>query len=112
MTARTVQHRRGAAPKVPDLRLLVSHQDQVIELPPGARVLAGSEFCENAVCEIGDHILTFQGHPEFVPGYAQAIMNHRRELLGEDVYATGIASLAGEHEGERVAEWILKFLKN
>ena len=54
--------------------ILASHQDQV-ELAEGAEVLAGSDFCENAVCQLGDYILTFQGHPEFVPAYSREIMN-------------------------------------
>ncbi len=48
-----------------ELDILVSHQDQVVEVAKDAKVLASSDFCENAVCQIGDHILTFQGHPEF-----------------------------------------------
>jgi GMP synthase-like glutamine amidotransferase len=94
-----------------DLAILVSHQDQVVTAPQNADVLAGSEFCENAVCQIGDHILTFQGHPEFVPGYSREIMTFRRERIGEEVYADGMASLDGDHEGERVARWILNFLR-
>jgi GMP synthase-like glutamine amidotransferase len=94
-----------------DLDILVSHQDQVVEVARGAAVLAGSEFCENAVCQVGDHILTFQGHPEFAPDYAREIMEFRRELLGEETYREGMASLGGAHEGRRVADWILKFLR-
>ena len=93
-----------------DLDILVSHQDQVVEIASGAQVLAGSEFCENAVCQIGDHILTFQGHPEFVPAYSREIMEFRREMIGEGVYTTAVASLAAEPEGQRVARWILNFL--
>lgn len=91
--------------------ILVSHQDQVVENARGATVLAGSEFCENAVCQLGDHILTFQGHPEFLPEYSREIMNFRREIIGEPTYAEGIASLQGEPEGARIARWILNFLK-
>jgi len=94
----------------PDLAILVSHQDQVMEAAEGAVVLAGSEFCENAVCQVGDHILTFQGHPEFLPGYAFEIMQFRRELIGDSAYREGMASLRGEHEGRRVADWIVDFL--
>ncbi len=94
-----------------DLDILVSHQDQVVAVPEQAQVLAASEFCANAVCQIGDHILTFQGHPEFVPGYAREIMAYRRELIGEEVYAAGMASLGKVHEGQRVARWILNFLR-
>jgi GMP synthase-like glutamine amidotransferase len=95
-----------------ELKILVSHQDQVVETADGAAVLAGSEFCENAVCQVGDHILTFQGHPEFVSGYSREIMEYRRDMIGESAYENGVASLADEHEGERVAGWVLKFLKD
>jgi GMP synthase-like glutamine amidotransferase len=98
-----------------DLNILVSHQDQVVKTADGSVVLAGSEFCENAVCQIGDHILSFQGHPEFVPAYSREIMEFRREMIGEQAYSTGMASLEaehqGEHEGDRVARWVLKFLE-
>jgi GMP synthase-like glutamine amidotransferase len=93
-----------------DLNILVSHQDQVVKNAKGARVLAGSTFCENAVCQIGDHILTFQGHPEFVSDYSREIMELRREMIGEPAYTAGMASLAVEQEGQRVARWILNFL--
>jgi GMP synthase-like glutamine amidotransferase len=95
-----------------DLHILVSHQDQVMTMPENAQVLAGSDFCENAVCQIGDDILTFQGHPEFVPGLSREIMDFRRELIGEETYAAGMASLQGTHQGERVARWIINFLRD
>ena len=92
--------------------ILVSHQDQVVENATGATVLASSEFCENAVCQVGDHILTFQGHPEFVSGYSREIMEFRRETIGESVYKSGVASLQSEPQAQRVAHWILNFLKS
>lgn len=93
------------------LNILVSHQDQVVENAKGARVLAGSDFCENAVCQIDNQILTFQGHPEFVPEYSREIMEFRREQFGEEIYHSGVASLSGEQEGGRVARWVVSFLK-
>lgn len=95
-----------------DFDILVSHQDQVTENARGARVLARSDFCENAVVQVGDHILTFQGHPEFVSAYSREIMNLRQQMIGEETYAAGMASLAQEHEGQRVARWIVDFLKD
>ena len=91
-------------------RILVSHQDQVECPAPESEVLAGSDFCENAVCQIGEHILTFQGHPEFAPGYAREIMDFRRDIIGEDTYRAGMASLAEAPERERLGRWILAFL--
>ena len=96
--------------QLPGFSILVSHQDQVVRNADGAKVLASSEFCENAVCQVGDHILTFQGHPEFLPAYSREIMDLRRELIGEDVYAAGVASLAREPQSASVARWIVNFL--
>jgi GMP synthase-like glutamine amidotransferase len=90
--------------------ILVSHQDQVVAVAPGTTVLAGSEFCENAVCQIGDHILTFQGHPEFMPGYARELIMLRQERIGEEAYAAGMASLDVTPQGQRVARWMVNFL--
>ena len=77
----------------------------------GAQVLASSEFCESAVSQIGNHILTFQGHPEFVPEYSREIMEFRRGTIGEDIYKKGVASLAVAPQQERVACWIVNFLR-
>ena len=40
--------------------LFVSHQDQVVQLPPGARRLARNDHCENAMFVLDDCML---GHP-------------------------------------------------
>ena len=95
-----------------EFSVVVSHQDQVLEPAPGSRTLAGSEFCPNAVCQLGDQVLTVQGHPEFVPAYSREIMEFRRELIGEDNYHNGLRSLAESPETDRMAHWILTFLRS
>ena len=93
-----------------NLDILVSHQDQVVRAAAGAQVLASSEFCDNAVSQVGAHILTLQGHPEFTKDYARALMMGRRNLLGDDVLQAGLATLAGKQQGSRVAAWIINFI--
>jgi GMP synthase-like glutamine amidotransferase len=93
-------------------KLLVSHQDQVTVPAPGARVLAGSDFCSNAVCQLGDHILTFQGHPEFIKEYSEKLLKLRRQTIGEDIYHAGMASLEQDLDRQRVARWIVEFLRS
>jgi GMP synthase-like glutamine amidotransferase len=95
----------------PAFDILVSHQDQVVSNAEGAQVLASSDFCANAVCQIGDTILTFQGHPEFIPEYSREVMQFRREQIGEEIYNSGMASLARPPEQDRIARWILNFLQ-
>jgi GMP synthase-like glutamine amidotransferase len=92
--------------------LLASHQDQVHRVPDGASAFARNEHCEVAGMRLGNHILTFQGHPEFVPDYAKEIMQFRLEQIGAERVAQGMASLATiDHEGERIAKWMVAFLR-
>ncbi|MEE4660817.1 MAG: GMP synthase [Halieaceae bacterium] len=92
--------------------VLVSHQDQVTAMAPGTQRLAGSDFCENAVCQLGEHILTFQGHPEFIKGYSERLLDIRRSVIGEQTYTEGKASLARDLDRERVGQWIVNFLRS
>ncbi|MFK7829738.1 MAG: GMP synthase [Congregibacter sp.] len=91
--------------------ILVSHQDQVVTPATGCEVLGGSDFCPNGICQLGSHILTFQGHPEFVSDYSREIMNFRREIIGEACYQTALASLDEPPARERMAGWLLSFLR-
>jgi GMP synthase-like glutamine amidotransferase len=109
-TARILRPQPWMDPERPTLSLLVSHQDQVTAPPPGAQVLAGHEFCPYDMLQIDDHVLTLQGHPEFERGYAQAIMDRRREAIGEQTYFEGRASLASPIEPAIAAQWIHRFL--
>jgi len=97
-------------PRRPDLNLLISHQDQVTALPPGAEVVASSPFCPYAAYKLGDQVLCFQGHPEFVPEYAQALLDLRRPHLGEALYGPAVATLEQGHDGRTVGEWIMRFI--
>ena len=98
------------SPAADEFGLLVSHKDQVTELPDGAQLLATSEFCPNAMFRIDDHILTFQGHPEFTREYARDLMQMRKETLGEHTYQSGIASLQHGIHSELVSGWIIQFI--
>ena len=94
-----------------DLCLLASHQDQVMQMPPGAKKIATNAHCEVAGMVLGEHILTFQGHPEFTPDYARELLSFRRDMIGEERADEGLNSLVvREHEGARAARWILDFL--
>lgn len=97
-------------PHAEQLALLISHQDQVTEPPVNATVLASSAFCPIAAYYIGDQVLCFQGHPEFVPDYSRSILNIRQDAYGEQVYQQGINSLELQHQGNMVAEWMMRFV--
>lgn len=99
-------------PAAPTFNLISSHKDQVQRLPDGAVLTARSPFCPVAGFAMGDNVITFQGHPEFRKGYSQALMAHRRELLGEEKYSDGIRSLDRPTDESLVGRWILGFLRS
>jgi len=98
------------SPPLEQISLLYSHRDQVLALPPGAELLATHDFCPNAMFVIGTHMFAFQGHPEFVKGYSSALMNFRRQMIGEGTYQDGMASLACNPDNTTIGRWILNFL--
>ena len=93
------------------LRLIHSHQDQVLTLPPGATRLAGCDFCPNAALAIDNNVLTFQGHPEFSPAYLQRLLAQRKGKIDGEVVARAIASLDTATDHEWVGRYLLDFIK-
>lgn len=93
------------------LHLAVSHQDQVLEAPATARVIAHSDFTPYAAL-VYDHTpaLSFQGHPEFCSSFADALIRSRRGTrFTEDMADTALASLAAPLDGDVVAAWVAGF---
>jgi GMP synthase-like glutamine amidotransferase len=90
-----------------------SHQDQVVALPPGARVLAGSAFTPYGILAYDDaRAISMQFHPEFSPAYAKALIEARRgSRFTDDQADAAIASLSGPNDRDRVAAWIERFLE-
>lgn len=94
--------------------LLMSHRDQVTRLPDGAEVVATAPYCPIGAYRIGDHVFCVQGHPEFVPDLSLALMEARREIIGDAVVDAGVASLgagAPPLDQDRVAGWISEFYR-
>ena len=95
---------------VQQVSLVSSHKDQVQALPDGAQLYATNDFCPISGFTIGDQVWTIQGHPEFAPDYSLALMDYRRELIGEETYQKGKASLDKRTDSKIMAEWMLAFL--
>ena len=53
------------------------HQDQVVEPPDGAEVIARNDFCEYAGFRFGDRIWTIQPHPEYDAGFLSGLIEKR-----------------------------------
>ena len=88
----------GSEPWMDGLRhfsVAASHQDQVVVRPPEAEVIASSAFTEFAGLAYKDQpAISFQGHPEFSPEFAKALLLQRRGVrMDEALVDQAIASL-------------------
>jgi GMP synthase-like glutamine amidotransferase len=90
--------------------LLMMCQDQVVQLPPDAQLLAVADDCPNAMFRIGDKMLGIQAHPEFTKNYNQALMELRVERIGAEKVKAAIESLKLPTDQLQIAAWISKFV--
>lgn len=104
------QQKHWMSPFKTEFNLLVSHQDQVVELPEGAQILAGSDFCPNYMMQIDSHFFSVQGHPEFTKDYSRDLMVSREDTVNETQFAQGISSLELHEDDALIAQWIISFL--
>jgi GMP synthase-like glutamine amidotransferase len=97
----------------PSLSIPVSHQDQIVDLPTDATVLASSPFTPYAVLEYPQRrAISFQGHPEFSPEYAEALIDLRRGTRYQQEFAdAAVESLKKPNDARRVAEWLRSFIE-
>ena len=88
------------------------HQDQVISLPEDAQLTVADDFCAIAGFVICKHVLCFQGHPEFNADYLKALIEVRRESLGEDNTQHALSTVNGGNDRHLVGQWIADFCVN
>ena len=104
----------GRQPWMDDAALIAapaSHQDQVVLQPPRTEVVASSVFTPYAAMAWTDQpAISFQFHPEFSPDYARALIESRRDRLGDADCA--IESLSRPNDNQRIGNWIRNFLSH
>lgn len=98
-------------PPAERVTLIASHQDQVVELPEGAALLAqeADGDCPIAGFTLGERAWTLQPHPEFIAPLADHLLAGRIELIGADRVAAARASLTQPLDRARIAGWIARF---
>ncbi|MEZ5180463.1 MAG: hypothetical protein R2702_01060 [Acidimicrobiales bacterium] len=101
------------APPAPDgtATLIASHQDQVVELPEGARVWLRTAHCPVAGYLLGPAALAIQPHPEFTSPISRGLVERRRDLMGTDVADAALASLDAPLDRDLLASWMARFLR-
>ena len=96
-------------PPLDAVSVLMSCQDQVEELPPGAVVLASNAHCPAGMYRCGA-MLGIQGHPEWESGYAAALLASRRDRIGAERTDVALRSLAAPRNSAELAQWAQRWL--
>lgn len=87
------------------------HQDQVTQLPDGAKVIASNAFCENAGLMIGDRIMTIQPHPEFTAQMIDALIKYRgRGNISDDILKQAETGLSQAVDAQKFADQMAAIL--
>jgi len=108
----TVSERFGAKPPLKDqISLLCLNKEIVAESPKGFKVWGSNELCGNHGF-INDHILTFQGHPEFTPGLMKALLKSREGIIPSDVLEKGLKNADNPIDQQLMADLIVSFVQN
>ena len=94
-------------------KLIVIHQDQVVDLPAGFDTVASNDFCPNSMITDNRLMLGIQGHPEFSKEYCAYRAEARRELIGEDKYQETLSLLeSNETQSGKVLGWVSDFFRH
>lgn len=89
------------------------HQDQVLEIPPGAAKVLGSARCEIARIEYEFPAMSVQYHPEFSAGFMEGLLDlYGTGKIDADLIEAARASLETQTHVTSVAEDFAAFFRS
>jgi GMP synthase (glutamine-hydrolysing) len=95
-----------------EIALNAWHQDQVVERPEGARIIASNDFCAHAGLAWGDHVFTIQPHPEFGARFIEGLATTRAiGVVPQDQIDQALANLDKPVDADVLAERMADVLK-
>ncbi len=90
----------------------VAHQDQVTEVPPGARVTASAAYCPAAALAYDFAAMSVQFHPEYDAGFSRDLIDmFGDELMSADQIAAARATLDGAVSGDLYGPEVAQFFR-
>jgi len=92
------------------LTLNAWHQDQVVEKPEGAKVVARTDFCANAALLYDDRMFSVQPHPEFSKEFIDGLIKVRGPgLVPDGVLAEATRRIEAPLDSPKLADRIARF---
>ncbi|VDC32946.1 type 1 glutamine amidotransferase [Pseudogemmobacter humi] len=89
------------------------HQDQVVEKPPAAEVVASAAACENAALLYDDRMFSVQPHPEFPKEFMEGLIRVRGPgLVPQPVLDAATERIDTPLDAAKMADRIAAFFLN
>jgi GMP synthase-like glutamine amidotransferase len=95
-----------------DLTIMAWHQDQIVRIPPGAKVTGVSQNCKYAMLSYGNRAISVQPHPEFTAPFMADLIEARRDVLPPKVAESAISTLNRKLTSSRLADQFEGFFKD
>ena len=111
-TAHIASRETWMDPDHDEVGVFYCHRDQVLDMPPAARLVATADHCPVAALAVGDHMLGVQAHPEFDAHYADVLYRGRfTQTSPEGVLDEALSTLDAPLHRIDVAAWMLRFVR-
>lgn len=94
-----------------DVCLNAWHQDQVVTLPEGAKVIGHSDFCPYAMLEYPGQAISVQAHPEFTSEYLIELLQERLDVVPAHIARGAIDRQHATLSSAKMADYFERFLK-
>jgi GMP synthase-like glutamine amidotransferase len=91
--------------------MYVFHEDEVTQLPEGAKLLGSTPNCKIASFSKGNHIFTTQAHPEFTPEFMTSVVSYTARKDQNFNPQSALAQINDRTEGHVYADWCTEFFK-
>ncbi len=95
-----------------EINILVSHQDQITELPDDTILIAENDFCPFFIVQWGNHFLSIQGHPEWNTDYSRTLINDRKAIIPPDRIKAALNSLQIAPDNALFVRLIMEFVQS
>ncbi|ROW16848.1 hypothetical protein VPNG_01529 [Cytospora leucostoma] len=95
------------------LKIHQMHRDIIFSNPEGAENLAQNDICTTQGFLLPGKAITVQGHPEFTGDIVREIVELRHDagVITDEDYTSAVDRAKNEHDGVRIAQAYLRFLR-
>jgi GMP synthase-like glutamine amidotransferase len=93
------------------LSLFAAHEDQVLQAPPGARILGGDAFCPVGAYAVAQHVLCTQYHPELSRPFMRDLLATFGHRFGPELVSRAAVQIEQDVDAEVFMQWVARFIE-